>query len=79
MASQQLINGYKKRMQKANFVICSSCFWCATCFDAGKEFPACPACKGSPVDSLPISENEFYKVEIAGNRNIELSFGRSER
>jgi hypothetical protein len=43
---------------------------------AGKEFPTCPACGGSAVDSLPISENEFYKVDINGNKNVELSFGR---
>ncbi len=46
---------------------------------AGREFPKCPECGGSAVDSLPISENEFYKVDIANNRNVELSFGRDKR
>jgi hypothetical protein len=43
---------------------------------AGKEFPACPACGNAAVDSLPISENEFYRIDIDGKRNVELSFGR---
>lgn len=60
-------------------MICSSCFWCATYFVAGKEFPICPACSDSAIDSLPISENEFYRVEIARNNNAELSFGRDKR
>jgi hypothetical protein len=71
------VNGYRKRVQKANFVICSSCFWCATYFVAGNEFPRCPACGDSAIDSLPISENEFYKVGIS-DRNVELSFGRGK-
>jgi hypothetical protein len=31
-------------------------------------------CKNEVVDSLPIFDDEFYKVELRGNGNVELRF-----
>ncbi len=56
-------------MKKANFVMCPSCFWCATYFLADANFPNCPSCGGVAVDSIPISENEFYDLGVGENGN----------
>lgn len=29
------------------------------------------------IDSIPISESEFYKVNVTGNGSVELRFGRA--
>ncbi len=34
----------------------------------------CVQCKNEAVDSLPIFDNEFYKIELQGNGNVELMF-----
>lgn len=65
---------YRDRVKKASFVLCQSCYWCATCFLADDGFPRCPACGSDVIDSIPISESEFYSVSVAGNGNVELRF-----
>lgn len=65
---------YRCRMRKANFIICPSCFWCASCLKADYVFPMCLQCKNGIVDSLPISDDEFYKIEFWDNGNVELIF-----
>jgi hypothetical protein len=32
----------------------------------------CMQCKSEAVDSLPIFDDEFYKVELQGSGNVEL-------
>ncbi|AIC14551.1 hypothetical protein NVIE_003590 [Nitrososphaera viennensis EN76] len=39
-------------------------------------FPKCPSCGSVVIDSIPISESEFYDVNVAGNGNVELRFRR---
>ena len=65
---------YNYRKCKANFIICPSCFWCASCLKADYIFQVCLQCRNKIVDSLPISDNEFYKIELWDNGNVELVF-----
>ena len=57
--------------------MCPSCYWCATYFIADDDFPKCPTCGSVVIDSIPISESEFYKVNVTGNGSVELRFGRA--
>jgi hypothetical protein len=54
---------YRDKMKLANFVICQTCFWCASCFKAYEDFPGCKICTNpkETVDSLPIFEKEFFR------------------
>lgn len=70
-----LLELYRDGMRKANFVICPDCFWCASCLKAEYNFPMRLQCKNAVVDSLPISDGEFYRVEFWKNGNVELVFG----
>ncbi|MEO9362983.1 MAG: hypothetical protein ABI348_03690 [Nitrososphaera sp.] len=56
--------------------MCPSCYWCATYFIADDSFPKCPTCGSVVIDSIPISESEFYSVNVTGNGSVELSFRR---
>lgn len=64
----------RDRMGKADFIICKSCYWCASCLKADYVFETCLHCKSGIVDSLPISDDEFYKIEFWDNGNVELIF-----
>jgi len=70
----QLYCGRIRRV-RAHFVICQSCFWCASCFKAEYDFPKCPSCSYDAVDSLPIFEKEFFRMKVWHNGNLELEFG----
>lgn len=77
MSVPDLLSAYASKCdrRKANFVICQSCFWCASCLKADYVFPMCVQCKSAAVDSLPIFDGEFYEVELLENGNVELMFG----
>ena len=66
------------------FVLCDSCYWCATYFDKTK-IPAdniCPQCgaNNNELTSFPIASNESFTVNYNKKRGIEFEFKpRSKR
>lgn len=70
---ERLGSSIKIQSNSANFVICDSCFWCASCLRGTYE-SRCLAC-GSPIASaIPIVRNETFMVEVDRKRGITLSF-----
>jgi hypothetical protein len=42
------------------FLICKSCFWCASCLNRSNMITRCPMCDNNDdglLDSIPISDN----------------------
>jgi hypothetical protein len=73
----QQFREYEQKVRKASFVLCPSCYWCATYFaTVDDKFPECPVCRSVVIDSIQISESEFYHVNITENGNVELRFRR---
>jgi len=63
-----------------NFLICSSCFWCASYLNNVHSFgDICPSCKNDKVESMPISLDETYKFNYDARRGSTLEFGRIKR
>ena len=44
------------------FLLCESCFWCATYLNSDIIVAKCPLCKDSRVESLPILYYEKYEL-----------------
>lgn len=59
-----LLKLYRNKIKRATFIICQSCYWCVSCLKAYDNFPICPYCVNKVVDSIPISDKEFYRMEI---------------
>ena len=66
------------------FVLCDSCYWCATYFDKTR-IPAdniCPHCgaNNNELTSFPIAPNESFTVNYNKKRGVEFEFKpRSKR
>jgi hypothetical protein len=61
-----------------NFLICSSCFWCASYLNnMHKSVERCPSCNDAKVDSMPLSFDETYKFDYDAGRGVTLEFGRT--
>ena len=62
---------------KINFLLCESCFWCASqsnnC-NTSDMITECPSCNATRVESLPISHNEVYKFDYDPKRGVTLEF-----
>jgi hypothetical protein len=76
MTLQESCTQYRTR--PATFVMCQSCFWCAS-FLQDRPFRACPLCSGRALDSIPISERETYSLKIWHNCNVEIDFSSRRR
>lgn len=56
--------------KQIDFLLCESCFWCATCIDSQqKHMTRCPSCKDFRLKYLIINDNEIYNFDM---RRISL-------
>jgi hypothetical protein len=54
------------------FLICESCFWCASILTGGTLLGKCPCCKGSMLESIPIATGESYRFDYHIKRGVIL-------
>ena len=60
-----------------DFLICPSCFWCASYFNYSEVATRCPTCSNDNVESIPISNEELYMFSHDGNRGVTLEFSKN--
>jgi hypothetical protein len=65
-------NTNRQRTRYKTFVICDTCFWCAS-FLVKDHDSACPEC-GKPVSATTLGQNEGYLYDYSDQRGIELDF-----
>ena len=61
---------------EVSFLICRSCFWCASCLSPDSTFTKCPSCTEGNIESIPIAENENYRFNTDMKRGITMEFLR---
>ena len=73
---------------KIYFVICNSCYWCASYFgiDDLKSISAssshvldCHVCNSHNTELIPISTDESFRIEYSLTRGMELEFYKSNK
>jgi hypothetical protein len=52
-------NEMKLTFKQPYFLLCSSCFWCASYLEWGGTVEICPSCINGKVESMPISDTEI--------------------
>jgi hypothetical protein len=57
----------------AQFLICNSCFWCASDLSRNRPIENCPACRSDRMEAMPISQKEAYKVNVDGS-SVAMEF-----
>jgi hypothetical protein len=80
--------GLKTRISdEITFVMCQSCFWCASCLsskilstiaetDGSSSLTKCPSCIEGNIESIPIAENENYRFDYDTRRGLTMEFFR---
>ena len=68
-----------KLTSRKYFMICQTCFWCASYFDVvgnmdALPYKACPTCNHTAIELLPLSNGEHYRFEYTATRGVILEF-----
>jgi hypothetical protein len=70
-------------IDKIDFLICQSCFWCASYISppiyrrmTEETIAKCPSCISGNVESLPIAQNEKYSFHYDTKRGVTMEFLR---
>ena len=75
-------------IDKIYFVICNSCYWCASYFginDLGSLSGSsshvldCHVCNSHNTELMPISNDESFRIEYSLTRGMELEFYKSNK
>ena len=62
------------------FLICKSCFWCASCVYDPYEINKCPICnENATIESIPLSNHEAYRVDYDNRRGMTVEFFRVDK
>jgi hypothetical protein len=64
IANHGPITNVGKISKQVQFALCSYCFWCASSLD-GRLGKVCPSCKGSTIDSIPLSGTQMLVDDYA--------------
>jgi hypothetical protein len=72
-------NNNTRKAKEIHFLICESCFWCASRLnrieDEAISTTKCPSCNNNTrVESMPISYDEVYKFDYDPKRGVILKF-----
>ena len=70
----------EKHTDQIYFVICNSCYWCASYFGNDVVLSssplACHVCDSNNTELMPISTDESFRIEYNPIRGIEIEFYR---
>jgi hypothetical protein len=64
------------------FVICNSCYWCASYFgiddlESLSQFLRCHLCNSHNTELIPISSNESFRIDYNVTRGMQIDFDRN--
>jgi hypothetical protein len=75
-------------IDKIYFVICNSCYWCASYFGlddleslsgSSSHVLDCPICNSHNTELMPISTDESFRIEYSLTRGMEMEFYKSNK
>ena len=59
----------------ASFVICGSCYWCASYLSAVSKIHHCPVCNEiEKIESIPLAVGEKYTFDSNAKHGLVLDF-----
>ena len=75
-------------IDKIYFVICNSCYWCATYFGidnleslsgSSSHVLNCPICNSHNTELMPIATDESFRIEYSVTRGMEIEFYKTNK
>jgi hypothetical protein len=64
---QTILTAARNDDSKFYFMICTTCFWCASVFKLQlskyRDIFPCPVCKGSKIETIPLAADKMYNLK----------------
>jgi hypothetical protein len=79
-------NKISQPIDKIYFVICNSCYWCASYFviddlesqsGSSSHVLNCHVCNSHNTELIPISTDESFRIEYSQTKGMEMEFYKS--
>jgi hypothetical protein len=71
-------------IDKIYFVLCNSCYWCASYFDdleslsgSSSHVLDCHVCNYHNTELIPVSTDESFRIEYRQTKGMEMEFYKS--
>ena len=66
-------------IDKIYFVICNSCYWCASYFGSSSHVLDCPICNSHNTELMLIATEESFRIEYNLTRGMEIEFYKTNK
>ena len=75
-------------IDKIYFVICNSCYWCASYFGiddleslsgSSSHVLDCPICNSNNTELMPIATDESFRIEYSLTNGMEMEFYKTNK
>jgi hypothetical protein len=66
-----------KLPRQMHFLLCNTCYWCASDIGSESMLTECPSCNSVEVESMPLSDKELYKFNYHPKRGVTLEFSNA--
>jgi hypothetical protein len=79
---EEIFDDDKKRIfEHRYFLLCESCFWCASYLNMGGLTPVdkCPLCHDNRIEWMTISHDEIYQLGYNSTSGVTLEFSKQEK
>ncbi len=62
--------------ESRDLLICNNCFWAASLLkdSYSSTFPVCPIYGKREIEIIPVSDYEYYKMNINKRKGIDIEF-----
>jgi hypothetical protein len=82
LASDALDKDVERPVNHIHFVICNSCYWCASYFsidnmETSSQVLRCLLCNSHDTELIPVSSNESFRIEYNVTKGMETEFYKS--
>jgi len=67
-------NEMKLTFEQPHFLLCGSCYWCASYLNLRGRVETCPSCMNGKVESMPLSDKEIYTFRYDAIRGVTFAF-----
>lgn len=70
----QTVDHERQHLKRTELLICRNCLCCASSLSPYRTLSRCWVCHGNDIESIPVCENESYRLEYDSRCDMIMEF-----